>query len=1204
MAERKWTEEQLCAIETRDRTLLVSAAAGSGKTATLTERIIRSLTDKENPVEIGSLLVVTFTNAAARELRAKISAALERAVAADPENAVLQRQLYMLPAAKIRTIDSFCNDILRANADRVGIPANYRIADTAETALLSKSIIEALVEATYEGLEPDITSPEEFEALADCLTDSKRTEELYEVLALVWDKCESCESGIDALVPLIEKYNPDSFASVEKTAHGSYLFACLYEMLDHYSAVLSAAFRDFSSGVGREVDYAAVAASDLALVNRLRQAEGYEGVRAIILDAKFDKMPSVKAADKTPRMEDYVIIRNILKSDIADFAAYFRYTTEQWRELFSSLYKLLSVLYRFEVRFDRLFLEEKIRRGALSYGDIERQAYRCLVANGERTDIAKNLEKQFAAIYIDEYQDVNSLQNEIFAAISRPDNRFMVGDIKQSIYGFRSARPAIFADMKSSFPPLGEKYTEAASIFMSKNFRCDKGVVDFVNGVFDRVFSLIGDSIGYAPGDRLGYAKIHDGGEPEYRRPEICMIDKDAEITEPQVVAKKIAELLRAGTLDSGEAIRPCDVAIIMRYATGKDHLYAEALRELGIPSKISGAKDFFLSPEILLAMCLLNSIDNPHRDIYLAGLMCSPLFSFDADDLYRIREEGGEGELYEALCAYTEAHPEFEKGRDFLRSLTHYRAIAEGVGVSTLLHRLYYETGLMALAAANGGKENLLVLYDYARNYEAGAFKGLYNFIHFVNELIDKDTTFDDNREGGEEDAVKIVTCHASKGLEYPVVFLVEAGKTFTNRDARGRLVIDEDFGISFRLRSPSGLAVVNSPVQDLVNHYVYRKSFEEELRVLYVALTRAREQLYVTGVCSTVKREEYDKKLSVLRDTLSPYSVRELASTLEIMMVAGESSRALSVEDFLPKVVERVENFEDFASAFDENASTATENTPIPCEFNFDTDKKLRGLVLEGEGYVGEDELVRRFTFEYPYKYITDLPEKMSVSRTSPTVLDGAEEGVILFEEPEEERVRVLPKFAEGRPYEESARRGIATHYFMQFCDLDNLAESGAQAELARLVERGFISQADGERVRIGEIEKFRRSRLFAEMRGAKRVWREFRFNTHFDATLFTSEPERQKAYSGQQVLVQGVIDCIVEFSDGSLGLYDYKTDRLTNEQLADVKLAEAVMRERHEQQLYFYSLAIERIFGKRPKVVEVYSLPLGDSVSVRKE
>jgi ATP-dependent exoDNAse (exonuclease V) beta subunit len=227
-------------------------------------------------------------------------------------------------------------------------------------------------------------------------------------------------------------------------------------------------------------------------------------------------------------------------------------------------------------------------------------------------------------------------------------------------------------------------------------------------------------------------------------------------------------------------------------------------------------------------------------------------------------------------------------------------------------------------------------VLYDYARNYEAGAFKGLYNFIHFVNELIDKDTTFDDNREGGEEDAVKIVTCHASKGLEYPVVFLVEAGKTFTNRDARGRLVIDEDFGISFRLRSPSGLAVVNSPVQDLVNHYVYRKSFEEELRVLYVALTRAREQLYVTGVCSTVKRDEYDKKLSVLRDTLSPYSVRELASTLEIMMVAGESSRALGVDDFLPKVVGRVENFEDFAEISDENESTATENTPIPCEFS----------------------------------------------------------------------------------------------------------------------------------------------------------------------------------------------------------------------------------------------------------------------------
>ena len=1204
MSERRWTDEQLSAIETRDRTLLVSAAAGSGKTATLTERIIRSLTDEKNPVEINSLLVVTFTNAAARELRAKISSALEAAVMKDPGNEYLQKQLYMLPVAKIRTIDSFCNDILRANADRVGVPQGYRIADSAEIALLASSILEGLIESVYDGKEPDIATADEFEELADCLTDSKRTEELSAVLDFVRARCDSCETGIDALAPLIEKFNPEKFEKVEKTYHGAYLMGCLFELLDHYIDKLSVFEKDFSFGTEGELIYAAMVSADKNILTSLRQAGDYLGVRDLICNLKFSTRPTIKKDKKTERMEDYATLRDIMKSELSDFTDFFLYSEEQWRELYSSLYRLLTVLYKFEKKYESIFLSEKIQRGALSYGDIERLCYNCLIENGERTDIAKNLEKQFDAIYIDEYQDVNSLQNEIFKAISKPDNRFMVGDIKQSIYGFRSARPEIFAEMKSKFAPLSEKYTEQASIFMSKNFRCDKGVVDFVNGVFDKVFSLIGENIGYAHGDRLGYAKIHKDGEPEYKKPVVCMIDKSAEIDEPALVAEKIAEILREGRLDSGEAVRPSDIAIIMRYTSGKDFLYADALRERGIPSMISGAQDFFLSPEVLLALCLLNSIDNPNRDIYLAGLMCSPLFSFDADDLYNIRREAADT-LYLSLRAYTEKNPEFEKGARFLNELDHYRAIAEGVGVDNLLYRLYYETGLMALASANGGAENLTLLYDYARNFEAGAFRGLYNFINFVNNLIDKDTTFDDNRDGGDSDAVKIVTCHASKGLEYPIVFLVETGKKFTNRDARGRLVMDENFGISFLLRTKSRTALVNNPVQDLTNHYIFRKSFEEELRVLYVALTRAREQLFVTGVCPTVKREEYERRLEILRETLSSYSVRTLSSTEEIMMVCGEGSGAVAEDEFLTANGERAEKNADFPEEnIAKNAEKSKEIEENGNEFLFDfADDFDLGLSVEGEGFVDTDELVSRFSFEYPYKYVTDLPEKMSVSRITPTVLDGVPEGVQLYSatDESEEQTRVLPRFAEGRPYEESARRGIATHYFMQFCDLENLAVRGAESELFRLVSEGFLSSADGERVRLGEIKKFEKSKLFSDMRGAKRIWREFRFNTLFDAEDFTSEEQRKLAYRGRRVLVQGVIDCIVEYHDGKIGLFDYKTDRLSREELSDRALAESNLKQKHSSQLCLYARAIERIFGRYPDKIEVYSLPLGDTVNV---
>ena len=1167
----RWTDEQLSAINTRDKTLLVSAAAGSGKTATLTERIIRSLTDPVSPMDIDSILVVTFTNAAASELRAKISRALTQAVEQNPEDKHLKRQLYLLPAAKIRTIDSFCNEILRANCDRVGLTPGYRIADTAECELMAISIIEGLIEAAYSGSLTEVATPAEFEELADCLTDSGRTEELAEVFRYIHLKCDSAEDGIHLLSTLIEKYNTADLP-VEQTHFGSYLMADYRAMLDHYIGCVERYYRDFSQGSEAEKKYLDMLSCDLDLLRSLRGAESYETARERICAAGFVRKPTVRK-DKTENMDVYSALRDMMKADVGDMRDYFTYSTAQWQALNSSLYRLLSILYRFEVRFDGLFLEEKRRRGALSYADIERYTYNCLIKDGEPTDIARNVAAQFDAIYIDEYQDVNSLQNRIFEAISRPDNRFMVGDIKQSIYGFRSACPEIFAAMKSSFPPLAVAEGDCASIFMSRNFRCDKGVVDFVNNIFDRAFGFVAASIGYTDGDKLGYAKIHPHAEPEYRYPDVCMLDKPAEGAPgaPDAVAAKIQELLESGRLNDGSPISPSDVAIILRNARGRDVEYAAALENIGIPSCISGAKDFFLSPEVLLALCLLNTIDNPGRDIYLAGLLCSPLFDFTADELYLVGKMGKDT-LYESLCEYVRSTPDFAKGVSFLRTLEYYRTIAEGVSVDTLIYKLYRETGLMALASRSGGKENLTLLYDYARSYEAGSFKGLYNFISFINNIIDKKTTFDDTRARAGVDAVKIVTAHASKGLEYPVVFLVEADGRIYNKDRASRLAFSEDFGISFRLRTPSGLAVVNNPVQDLINHRITSKLYEEELRVLYVALTRARERLFVVGECPVIDTDEYLMKLSVIRDNLSSYSFANLSSYQEIIL-ACEGSRPMRLEEFVSLSTAEKQEIAVEEAKKDESPDT----------------ERLRDLLLE------------RFSFKYPDPHLTTLPEKMSVSNMSPTVLDGSENELDLPMDEEEEERHILPAFASGSAQDESAKRGIATHLFMQFCDLDRLVSEGASAELDRLTALGFIGGEDAARVRLGEIEKFRRSALIREMLSAKRVHRELRFNVYLPATAFTTEEDKLIAYKDKEILVQGVIDCIIERPDGGITLCDYKTDRLSKDELADRSLAEARLRAKHSMQLGLYSMAIERIFGKRPDRVEVYSLPLGDTVSI---
>ena len=1190
MSERKWTEKQLQAIETRDRTLLVSAAAGSGKTATLTERIIRSLMDKENPVSVDSLLVVTFTNAAASELRVKIQKALEDAVRANPENRALERQLFMLPQAKIRTIDSFCGDILRSGADRVGVPFNYRIADTAECELISSSILGGLIEAVYSGLLPDIATPEELEALSDCLTDSKRTEELVDLFRLVYEKCESSERGVDLISDLCELYKTDLYSEASEMPHLTYILCRLDELLSHYLALAKSISERFANGDNDSKKYYALALRDIDVLSVLRSKKDYREIKDAISEFKLDRRQPIKG-EKTPDMELYEAMREGLKEDVKKIRSFFNYTSEEWYALYDGLYGKVSVLYRFLREFDLAFVSEKLRRGALSYADVERFAYRCLVSeDGTLTDIAENLKNSFSAIYIDEYQDVNALQNSIFEAISRRDNRFMVGDIKQSIYGFRSACPEIFAEMKNSFSAIDKvEHRAPASVFMSNNFRCDRGIVDFVNSVFDKMFGLLGGSIGYLEEDRLVYSKVSDS-EPEYRTPEICMLEKqtskdsydtddDEEENDsaPTVVAKKIKELLISGKLDNGNTPSPSDIAIILRNARGKDRLYAEALEKEGVPVKISGAKSFFLSSEILLALCLLNSIDNPKRDIYLAGLMCSPLYSFTPDEMYLIRRgEGREGSLYDSLIRYNKAHPEFKKGIDFLNSLNRYRTISEGMRCDELLFRLYHETGLLAIASNSGGKENLMLLYDYAREFEAGEFLGLYNFIHFINSLIDKRTTFDETRERSDEEAVKIVTCHASKGLEYPIVFLVNTGDKFSNKDSKNRLAYSSDMGIAVRLRTPSGLSAVNNPVFDVINHYNFRRSFEEELRVLYVAMTRAREQLYIVGVSPLADVEKYLSRVDYLQKTLSPYSARSLSSYLEIILTAS-GAKALSAEEF-------VSDNEIAYICENKNAEDASAVTDEPCD---------EGLA---------DKLYERFTYRYPREALCRLPEKMSVSKTFPQVLDVADEGVVsLVAEKEEGGRTKLPVFMSGSKADESAKRGIATHYVLQFCDLNRFASGGAEEELERLIKEGFISVADGKRVRISELESFRKSKLFSDMLGAKALYRELRFNLRLPSEYFTADEEKRKIYKDRGILVQGVIDCIIERDDGTIALYDYKTDRLSPEELSDREKGRKALADRHRTQLSYYALAVERIFGRAPSEIGIYSLHLGEVIEV---
>ena len=1174
---------QRLAIDTRDRTLLVSAAAGSGKTATLTERIISSILDKKNPVCIDKMLIVTFTRAAVGELRERIGAALTAAIRENPENDELVRQLHLLPSAKICTIDSFCSSLLRENCDRVGVSPTFRIADTAEAEILAEGILDGLISSIYEGHE-ECATPEAFERLADCMTDTRSEGELSAVILSLYNSTLTSPEGVESISSLVEEYDPKKYTLFEKTRLGGYAIARLHEAAASHRSTLSSLLRELDGrGDAKLEKTLAVLRSDVELLDRIMGTDSYSVLSGILSEHEFPVTP----ARRDPTLPPVTQLRARMKDDIKErYTKYFSYTEEDIRVAYRDLYRELSTLLSVLRRFDTLLALEKGRRGILEYSDIERYAYLCLWQGGELTDVARAERENYSAVYIDEYQDVNALQNKIFEAISSEGVRFMVGDIKQSIYGFRSADTEIFADLKKSLPRIDPDAEQpGASIFMSDNFRCDRGVIDFVNDIFDTLFFRLRDSIGYASDDRLTYAKIHEGGEPEYRYPEICLADradfppemKEAEIT-ATVVAKKIRELLDSGTLDGGHPVAPSDIAIIMRNARSREGIYKRALEAEGISAACADDARFFLDREVLLALSLLFSVDNPRRDVYLAGLMCSPLYGFTPDELVMIRTASGDT-LYESLVHYSEENPDYERGAHFLRKLDYYRELSASLATDELISFLFQDTGLLSLAESAGGGDNLMLLYENARRFESGSYLGLYNFLNYIGSVIDRKNSFDKREAPKSADAVKIITAHSSKGLEFPIVFFVGAEESFNrSRGTAPRYVYSEDFGLGMYARTPSALALVENPTKAIINERSARLRIEEEARVLYVALTRAREQLYVVATARK-GREAFLADVAVKREYLDDYSVYSLGSFLE-MILAGHGCRVLGTEDFLhgEELSPRVRD--DFASVSGEAVAEGIE-----------------GLSAE---------LVRRFTFVYPRVHRTGLPEKVSVSRLYPEILDGNNREALDLSEPGEDwRLSPLgraPEFIKKDSSQDAKARGIATHMLLQFCDLERLSKFGARAELDALVRDRFLSETDRELVRLEEVELFLYSRLFERMRGAKKLYREFRFNVILPAELFATESEAREAFAGEGILVQGVIDCLIEDADGRLYLLDYKTDRLTRSELSNRTLAEEKLRRAHARQLGYYAEAVKIMFGKYPERCEVYSMPLGDTVDMK--
>ena len=1261
------TPAQKCAIETRDKTLLVSAAAGSGKTLTLTKRIIASILDDKNPVSIDEMLIVTFTKAATGELREKVERAIKKAIALNPQNARLAEQLRLLPSAKISTIDAFCGDILRQNCERVGVIPGYRIADEAEAALLGDTILEGLIEEIYRGRLPEIATAEEMNSLAECLTDTKHHAEVVAIIRDLHAGTKELKEGVLRIRALVEKYNPEKLGAIEETSFGRHAIELADEYAEHFRPMVEShlmANIGFTAKGSKSKERADVLTHDLLFLDRILAAKTFLEKRDVIIGVTLEDSKKISlTAEFKAVLPNTTAMRAELLDGHKSLKNIFFFGKDSWEKTYAGLYKTLMVLVRIIETFDEAFISEKKRLGICEFSDVSRFTYQCLWQDGERTEVAYSEMKKYKQIYVDEYQDVNAIQHGVFEAISTEESRFMVGDIKQSIYGFRGSDPEIFARLKDEFPKIDEAGDgKSASIFMSENFRCDEGVIDFTNAVFDRVFTVLAPSIGYQPEERLTFAKKYTEEEPkpDRRTPVVSLIPRGAKkgvfgegegnyAVEARYVAEKIAELRRHGKKNNGKEIEPGDIAIIMRSTSARLPSYIKALEDLGLPVASTDSGAFFLAPEILLMLAILNSIDNPERSIYLASAMMSPVFGFTADEVVRISKTT-EGSLYRSLVAYVEAHPGYARGANFISFLRRYRTLAEGLSVDILISRLYRELGILTLAEGDAGRDCLNRLYEHARKFESSTFRGLYNFIHYINGIVDKKHSFDAKETNLSPDAVKIITSHSSKGLEFPVVFFsyLSSGIVSSKNE---RLIFDPEFGIAMKLRSTSGFTLINNPVVEILKSMISRREVEEEARILYVSLTRARERLYLVGTANK-KIESIEEDIEAARDRFTPYTVYNMASYIE-MVTKSALTPIMPPEKFLPDMSDELaealdiivpKRKEDSAENTDGAADDSINNRPendtgadVGKENTADPDAELEVPdgsyrmmrhdfdIPEGDFEIPDGDiewgdispenriaartrkLVERFTYRYPREHLTRIPEKLSVSRLKPDILDVDTTEMSLEEIIEHQshlNMERLPSFATGDSLTESAKRGIATHLLFQFCDFRELKEKGAVAELERLKAAEFISKQDADRVRIYEVEAFRRSALIDEIMSARKVWREQRFNVRLPASMITEDEELKAKLEGEkcEILVQGVIDCLYEDESGRLHLVDYKTDRLSPEERSDPALAEAKLRAAHSAQLAYYAEAVRRMFGRAPDTVEVYSLHLGRTVNVK--
>ena len=1209
----KWTKEQEQAIVEDGNNILVAAAAGSGKTAVLVERMIQAITNKK--IDIDSILIVTFTNAAASEMRERIVDAIYKKLEENPEDKHLQHQLLLLNRASICTIHSFCLEVIRNHFYETQESANFQIGDATEMELLKQEVMEEMFTEKYE------KKDEEFLSLLEMYTSYDDDTALKELLFTVYQFIQSAPFPKQMLEKFTEELNiQEEITDFKDTKWGKVLLQEADSKITGFMTELNGIIQQMEKW--DELNkFTNILREDYDKLEKMKMAlSHFDTAYQMIQNITFSKWPVDRKVEREEK-EIAKRTRDAIKKKMVELQEKLICcnSTTAIQEL-QHMYPVMKKIQKLVFEFTEKFTKAKREKNKIDFNDIEHLALQLLLkpkedGTYEKTKIAEEYTKKFTQIAIDEYQDSNLVQENILKAISNGHNIFMVGDMKQSIYRFRQARPQLFLEKYRSYKLKEEqKQGEDIKIPLFKNFRSRKNILDITNLVFESIMSETLGEIEYNTTEYLnlgadfkeledtlkkGKTELHIINLKEEEIEEEKESDTEEEpientVLEAKMVANKIKEIIKSGypvyDVKKQEFRKATykDIVILLRATSNLASIYEKELQKVELPVFTDVNTEYITATEVEMVLNLLKIIDNPMQDIPLVSVLRSPIFAFSDNDLIKIRIEDRNASFYQALqkARMTMDTSLKQKVEYFFSKLSKWQKEAEYMALDELIWTMYLDTGYYYYVGLlpNGQvrQANLKMLFERAREYEKSSFKGIFQFLRFMDKLKESSGDLGAAKVIGEnEDVIRIMSIHKSKGLEFPIVFLCNSNKKFNMKDLNAPILLHTDLGMGPKVINRKMQQEYPSLALEAIKIQIRKETIAEEMRILYVALTRAKEKLFITGVEKDLKvemqkKEEEIQKYAVTQklDSSLVQKYRSYLDWIELVYLAKpkEAQELIEVQEHTPK---------------EENSQEETVKQVSIQE------------IMQGQKEQDLKEIKQALEWEYPYQEAVLLPTKMSVTKIKEQAKEA--ENIentkaivedVLTDTNKPPHVYRTPNFMAEELTITASQRGTLMHLCIsKLQETEEYTIDKLKDLLQQMVKQKQILPKEAEAISIQKLYEYTQSSLFQELKKAKEIAKEQAFY------LQIPTKEIYGNHAEEPILVQGIIDLYYISEKGELILVDYKTDYVE-------KGKEEELVEKYRKQLTLYQRALEQAKKKKVDKIYLYSIYLQKSIEVKEE